>query len=91
MIVYSLYNTLGIQFAPQLFSTVPYPTRICRQLRLTVTGENHHQKKYKVNNSKVSSLSLPGYLKISLPCLINVANHTDQNRTKGLYIPCTII
>ena len=51
---------MGIQFAIQLFSTVPSPTRLGRQLRPTVTGTNRHQKKYEVRNPKVSSLSLPG-------------------------------
>ena len=34
---------MGIQFTPQLFSTVSIPT---------VTISNHHQMKYEVNNPK---------------------------------------
>ena len=30
------------------------------------------------------------YLMLDPLCLVNVANHTYQNRTKGLYIPCKV-
>ena len=39
---------------------MPFPTRLGRQPCQTVTFENCHQKKYKINNPKVSTLSLPG-------------------------------
>ena len=51
-----LVKNIVIQFAPQLFSTVQSPTRLCIQPCPTVTGANRHQKKYKVNKPKVSSL-----------------------------------
>ena len=38
---------------------MPYPTRLGRQPRPTVTGANLHKNKYKVNNPKVSIISLP--------------------------------
>ena len=82
-----LINNLGIQFATQLFSTVPYPTRLGRQPRPTVTGAKLHQTKNEVNNPNVGSLLLTGYLQSSLTYLVNVANHTDQTRTKVLYVP----
>ena len=63
-----------------------FPTRLGRLARPTVTRENRHQKKYEVNNPKVSIILLTGYLQSSLPCLVNIANHTDQNRIKVLYI-----
>ena len=66
---------------------MPSPTRLGRKPLPKVTGANCHQDKYEVNNSKVSSLSLPGYLQSSLPCLINVSNHAYQTQTKGLYNP----
>ena len=78
IIVYSSNNNLGNKFAPQLISTVPSPTTLFRQLRPAVTGANCHQEIYQVINLKAGSLSLPGKLKISLPCPVNVANHTDQ-------------
>ena len=77
-----MYNNLGIHFEPQLFSTVPSPTKLGRQPCPAVTGENRHQDEIKVNNPNVGSLLLTEYLKISLPCLVSVANHTDQTRTK---------
>ena len=73
-----LVSNPGIQFAPQLFSTVSLPTRLGRLARPTVTSANRHYKKYEVNNPKVGSLSLTGWLKISLPCLVNVSNQTYQ-------------
>ena len=82
-----LANYLGyIQFTPQLYSTVSFPTSLGRLARPTVTIANCHQKKYEVNNPKVGSLSLTGELQRYLHCLINVANHTDWTITKGLYI-----
>ena len=51
---------MGIQFAPQLFSTVPSPKRWGIQPRPTVTGTNRHKKKYEVNNPKLIILLLPG-------------------------------
>ena len=39
---------------------VPSPTRLGRQPLSTVTGAKRHQNKYRVNNPKVSSLSLSG-------------------------------
>ena len=47
-----LVNYLGIQFTPQLFSTVSAPTGLGRLARQTVTSENRHHKKYEVNNPK---------------------------------------
>ena len=76
-----------IQFASQLFSTVLFSTRLGRLARPTFTSANCRQIKYEVKNPKLGSLSLKGQLHISLPCLVNVANRTDQNRKTGLYIP----
>ena len=45
----------------------------------------------KVKNTQVSIILLTGQLQIYLPCIVNVANHTDLTQTKGLYIPCKII
>ena len=54
-----LVNYLGyIQFTPQLFSSVSFPTRLGRLVLPTVTSANRHQTKYYVNNPKVGSLSL---------------------------------
>ena len=48
-----LVNYLGyVQFTPQLFSMVSYPTRLGRLVRPTVTSANRHQKIYKVNKPK---------------------------------------
>ena len=69
-----LVNYLGIQFEPQLISTVMSPTRLGRELHQTVTGANRHQKKYEVNNPKVGSIPLTVELQSSLPCLVDVAN-----------------
>ena len=55
-----LVNYLGIQFTPQLFSTVSFQTRQGRLARPTATSANRHQTKYEVNNRKVGSLSLTG-------------------------------
>ena len=82
-----LINYLGIQFTPQLFSTVSLPTTLGRLALPKVTSANCHHNKYEVNNPKVVSLSLTFYLQSSLPCLVDVANQTYQNRTKGFYIP----
>ena len=87
----SLYNNLGIQFAPQLFSTESFPTRLGRQPRPTVMSANRHQNNYKVNNPNVGSLLLTGELQSSLPYLVDVANQTDQTQTKGLHITHKII
>ena len=72
-----LVNYLGyIQFTPELFSTVSFLTRLGRLAHPKITIANPHQKKYKVNNPKVGSLSLTGSLQGYLPCFVNVANHT---------------
>ena len=85
-------NSLGyIQFTPQLFSTMSSPTRLGRLACQIITSTNYHQTKYKVNNPKVGSLSLTGQLQGSLPCLVDVANHTYRTQTKGFYIPRKII
>ena len=56
-----LVNSLGyIQFTPQLFSTVSSTTSLGRLPRPTVIDANCHRNKYKENNPKVSSISLPG-------------------------------
>ena len=52
----SSYNNLGIQFAPQLFSTVSSTTKLGRLARPTVTSANRHQKNKDSEAQKVSSL-----------------------------------
>ena len=52
-----LINYMGIQFTPQLFSTMSFQTRLGRLARPTVTSENCHQNKYEVIKQKVSSIS----------------------------------
>ena len=47
-----LVNYLGIQFTPQLFSTVFSPTRLGRLARPIVKSANRQQTKYEVNNPK---------------------------------------
>ena len=82
---YFLVNNLGIQFAPQLFSTELLPTRLVILARPTVTSASHHQKKYEVNNSKVSSLLLTCYIQSYLPCLINVTNNISNSNQRIVY------
>ena len=55
-----LANNLGIQFAPKLFSTVLFPTRLGILARPKVTSENQHQIKYGFNNKYVSNILLAG-------------------------------
>ena len=56
--VFFVNSLVCIQFTPQLFSTVLFPTRLVRIALPTVISANCHQKKYKVDNPKVGSLSL---------------------------------
>ena len=86
-----LVNYLGIQFTHQLCSTMSLPTRLGRIARPMVTSANLHYNKYEVNNPQLGSLLVNGYLKSSITCFVNVANHTDRTQTKGLYIPRKII
>ena len=51
-----LLNYLGIQFTPQLFSTVSFQTRQGRLARPTFISANRHQKNMKSTTQKVSSL-----------------------------------
>ena len=52
-----LVNSLGyIQFTPQRFPTVFYPTRLGRLARSTVKSANRQQKKMKSITQKVSSI-----------------------------------
>ena len=56
----SSQNNLGIQFAPQLFSTESSPKILGRLVRPTVTNANRHQKKYEVNKPTLGSILLTG-------------------------------
>ena len=59
-------NIIGIQFTPQLSSTVQFPARYGRIARPIITSASRHQPKYKVNNQKSKQSLLCGQLKSSI-------------------------